>query len=221
MVSDLLRGFGVEPKAAIGYSLGESSALFAARGWPERDEMLRRIQNSPLFPDRARRPLRGRPPRLGLAEGEPADWLAGIVPHSAETVRAALAGRERVYLLIVNTPREVVVGGRRDDVLDLARTLGGRFFPCRWSARSTARSPSKSELRLSRDASAEDDPSAGRPILQRSPRRVATTSTARPRPTRSSPTPSRGSTSPRSSRKPMKMASGSSLRPARAVPAPE
>ncbi|AGA27885.1 type I polyketide synthase [Singulisphaera acidiphila] len=129
MVSDLLRGFGVEPRATIGYSLGESSALFALRGWTERDEMLRRIQTSPLF----RTELAGRCEAAcrawGLADEEPADWLAGIVPHSAETVRAALAGRERVYLLIVNTPREVVVGGHRNAVLDLARTLGGRFFP--------------------------------------------------------------------------------------------
>ncbi|SIO57153.1 PfaB family protein [Singulisphaera sp. GP187] len=129
MVSDLLRGFGVEPRATIGYSLGESSALFALRGWTERDEMLRRIQTSPLFRSELAGACEAARRVWGLAEGEPADWLAGIVPHSAETVRAALVGRERVYLLIVNTPREVVVGGRRNDVLDLARTLGGRFFP--------------------------------------------------------------------------------------------
>ncbi|WP_406694715.1 beta-ketoacyl synthase N-terminal-like domain-containing protein [Singulisphaera sp. Ch08] len=129
MVSDLLRGFGVEPRATIGYSLGESSALFALRGWTERDEMLRRIQTSPLFRTELAGPCEAARRTWALAEDAPADWLAGIVPHSAETVRAALVGRERVYLLIVNTPREVVVGGHREAVLDLARTLGGRFFP--------------------------------------------------------------------------------------------
>ena len=48
-VTDVLRGLGVTPDAAIGYSLGESAALVALRAWTDRDELLRRLQSSPLF----------------------------------------------------------------------------------------------------------------------------------------------------------------------------
>ncbi len=129
MVSDLLRGFGVEPVAAIGYSLGESAALFALRAWTGRDEILRRMEQSPLFATELAGPCDAARRAWGLAEGEPVDWVAGVVPYPAEAVRKALAGRDRAYLLIVNTPRETVVGGRREAVRDLVRALGGRFIP--------------------------------------------------------------------------------------------
>ena len=131
MVTDLLRRFGLEPDAVLGYSLGESSGLFALRAWTERDEILRRMEASPLFRTELAGPCEAAHRAWGLAEGEPVDWVAGIVPCPAERVRAALVGRSRVYLLIVNTPREVVVGGRREEVQQLVRDLGGRFFPLR------------------------------------------------------------------------------------------
>ena len=48
-VSDLVRSFGVEPEAAIGYSLGETAALFSLGAWRDRDEMLKRVHDSTLF----------------------------------------------------------------------------------------------------------------------------------------------------------------------------
>lgn len=128
-VTDLLRLFGVLPDAAIGYSLGESSALFATRAWTERDAMHERVDSSPLFQyelagacEAARRAWR-------LSPGEPTDWVAGIVPYSVAAIRAALAEISRAYLLIINTPNEAVVGGRRRSVERLVAALGGRFLP--------------------------------------------------------------------------------------------
>src|SRR5262249_7658549 len=40
LVTDLLLSLGLSPSAAIGYSLGESSALFGLRAWRDRDGML-------------------------------------------------------------------------------------------------------------------------------------------------------------------------------------
>ena len=48
-VTDLVRSFGIEPQAAIGYSLGETASLFSLRVWRDRDRMLDRIANSRLF----------------------------------------------------------------------------------------------------------------------------------------------------------------------------
>src|SRR5581483_4716785 len=47
--SDLAAQFGLKPEAVIGYSLGESTVLFALRAWTSRDEMLKRVSASSLF----------------------------------------------------------------------------------------------------------------------------------------------------------------------------
>jgi PfaB family protein len=129
LVSDVLQSLGVKPAAVLGYSLGETAGLFALRAWTDRDEMLRRMEASPLFStelagpcDTARRAWR-------LPANEAVHWLAGVVDVPAEAVRERLAGRERVYLLIVNTPREAVIGGARAAVETLVRDLRCRFVP--------------------------------------------------------------------------------------------
>ena len=128
-VGDLIRGFGVAPGAVIGYSLGESAGLFALRAWTERDEMRRRIDGSPLFRTDLAGPCDAARRAWGIDVGRAVDWVAGVVPLPAEAVRAALPGRSRVYALIVNTPRETVIGGGRDAVERLVADLGVRFFP--------------------------------------------------------------------------------------------
>ena len=45
---DALRLLGVEPRAFIGYSLGESAALLASRAWPEQHTLFRRTLTSSL-----------------------------------------------------------------------------------------------------------------------------------------------------------------------------
>jgi PfaB family protein len=129
LVTDLLRSLGVEPNASIGYSLGESAALFALRAWTDRDEMFRRLQASPLFRTELAGPCNAARRAWKLGRKEQADWLAGIVARPADEVRKAIAGKNRVYLLIVNTPRECVIGGDREAVERVVRELGGAFLP--------------------------------------------------------------------------------------------
>ncbi len=114
MVADLAAHFGIRPDAAIGYSLGESTALLALRVWRQRDEMLDRLSSSSLFAS----DLTGGP-----------DWVAGVVDRSAEAVRAAIGKRRNVYLLISNTPDECVVGGDRKAAAELVAGLGCHWFP--------------------------------------------------------------------------------------------
>jgi acyl transferase domain-containing protein len=124
LTTDLVRMFGVHPDAAIGYSLGESAALFALRAWTGRDVMLQAMNASTLFAgdltgtcDAARKAWR-------LPPDAPVEWTAGlIVDRPVNEVRAALVGLKRAYLLIINTPCECVVGGRRSDVAEVARRL--------------------------------------------------------------------------------------------------
>ncbi len=129
LVSDLLRSLGVQPTAAIGFSLGESAALFALRAWTDRDGMLAAMNASSLFIsdlvgrcDAARTAWK-------LPPDVPVEWLAGIVEATPDQVRQALQGEERAYLLIVNTPRECVIGGDRQAVERTVARLGCRFLP--------------------------------------------------------------------------------------------
>ncbi len=129
LVTDILCLFGVVPDVAIGHSLGESSALFALRAWTDRDEMFDRLNASTLFAGDLTMPFNAAQRAWGLADDEPVDWTAGIVDRPATAVRAALVGMQRVYLLIVNTPNECVIGGERIGVVEVVRRLGGSLIP--------------------------------------------------------------------------------------------
>jgi acyl transferase domain-containing protein/3-hydroxymyristoyl/3-hydroxydecanoyl-(acyl carrier protein) dehydratase len=114
MLADLAMHFGIRPDAAIGYSLGESTALLALRAWRERDAMLERLSRSSLF-------------ATDLAGGP--EWATGMVDRSAQAVRAAIGGRKQVYLLISNAPDECVIGGMRGPLEEVVAALGCRWFP--------------------------------------------------------------------------------------------
>jgi PfaB family protein len=128
-VSDLLRSFGLKPDASIGYSLGETCGLFAARAWRQRDEMLNRMHDSKLFVTELAGPCEAAKRAWGLAAHEAVDWALGVVDRPEKLVRAAVDKAEKVFLLIVNTPKECVVGGARHAVKKLAEGLGATFLP--------------------------------------------------------------------------------------------
>jgi len=129
LMSDLALRFGLQPTAVVGYSLGESTGLFALRAWTDRDEMLRRVRSSTLFT----KDLTGTSEALrrawGLSGNQPAQWQVGLVDRPAAEVDAAVASGERIYVLIVNTPRECVIGGEASAVKALVEHLGCHWFP--------------------------------------------------------------------------------------------
>jgi PfaB family protein len=132
LVADVLATFAVRPSAVIGYSLGESAGLFALRAWRDRDEMLRRMETSTLFTHDLAGECRAVRTAWGLRDdpGAPGlEWSIGVVNRPASAVRQALVGRSRVYLLIVNTPSQCVIGGRRQAVDELVAALGCGFHP--------------------------------------------------------------------------------------------
>ena len=123
MVREIL---GVQVHGALGYSLGESSMLFATRCWlPEgrRDDL---TSNTPIFVDR----LCG--PRNSVRElwNLPADtpdqdvWASHVLLSDADAVRAALARYERVFITHVNTPGELMIAGDPAQCRALIKELG-------------------------------------------------------------------------------------------------
>lgn len=129
LMSDIVTGFGVRPDAVIGYSLGETAGLFATRTWTERDLMLRRIRNSTLFTRDLAGPCNAVSTVWGLEPGQTVDWQVGMIDRGAAEVSKAVAGTPRVYLLIINTPDECVIGGDRASVLKLVEDLKCNFHP--------------------------------------------------------------------------------------------
>ncbi|MBT7950483.1 MAG: hypothetical protein HN764_02555 [Gammaproteobacteria bacterium] len=65
----------------------------------------------------------------GAEEDETIDWQLGVIDRPADEVRAALKGRDRVYLLIINTPNECIIGGDRTSVQKLVKALKCGFHP--------------------------------------------------------------------------------------------
>ena len=134
LMSDLLRRIGIEPRAIIGYSLGESAGLFATRAWPDSDEMLRRMEASTLFASDLYGDRRALQTAWNLTADEASQWRTVLLPRPAEDVRAAIdeasrRGNSRVRLLIVNTPSECVVGGLRVNVEAVASIARCRAIP--------------------------------------------------------------------------------------------
>jgi len=127
-VTDLVQGFGIKPQAVIGYSLGESAGLFASRAWRERDLMLSRMQASTLFTRDLAGECRAAARAWGEPEGKEIHWCLGVVDVPAREVRRALKNSSHVYLLIVNTPEECVIGGDVKWVKHLVAMLDCRFF---------------------------------------------------------------------------------------------
>jgi len=128
-VSDLVQSFDITPRSVIGYSLGESAGLFATRTWQERDLMLSRMRASTLFTRDLAGECRAARRAWGESAGKEISWSIGVVDASAREVRRALKKTSRVYLLIVNTPDECVIGGDTKWVKHLVAMLDCRFFP--------------------------------------------------------------------------------------------
>jgi PfaB family protein len=128
LVTEILRGFALNPKAAIGYSMGESSALLSLRAWPDRDELCARIQSSTLFQNDLAGPCQAARRHWGLDSTEPVNWIAGIVPSSAESVADVIAPGQRVYLLARNSADECVIGGQRPAVEEVVNRVGSSFL---------------------------------------------------------------------------------------------
>ena len=127
LVSDILLSLKVKPDAVVGQSLGESASLFGVRIWRDRDEMLNRIQKSTLFESDLAAPYHAARRAFGFPEDAEVDWVCGVMPTSADDVRPHLRPGLRVYLLIVNTPNECVIGGIKADVETLLASLNQPF----------------------------------------------------------------------------------------------
>jgi PfaB family protein len=114
LYTDLIRELMKVPvHGAFGYSLGESSMMFATDGWAQSARNDVKISATPLFRDQLCGPKHVVRRRWNIPDDVPDKdvWTTLVVLASAEAVKAALPRYDRVFLTHVNTPNEVVVAG--------------------------------------------------------------------------------------------------------------
>ncbi|MFP4496776.1 MAG: hypothetical protein ACLFQV_01095 [Vulcanimicrobiota bacterium] len=129
LVSDLLRNFAVEPSAVLGYSLGESSALFGMRVWRERDLMLKRMNQSSLFTEDLAGEYRAAKKLWNFKKEQVVDWLISIINEKAENIKKVVGSKKHAYLLIVNTENESIIGGLKEEVEEVINELKCNSVP--------------------------------------------------------------------------------------------
>ena len=116
VVTNLMRHFGIHPAAVIGYSLGESAGYFAMGVWPERDEMLKRLQKTDLFTTELAGSCNAARQAWGIPPEKDVNWTVAVVNRSANAVGNIIDRYPFTRLLIINTPNECVIGGCLDEV---------------------------------------------------------------------------------------------------------
>ena len=128
-LTDLLAGADIVPAIAFGHSLGETTMLFALGAWRDRDGMLIRVEGSDLFTRSLAGPTEAAARHWRLPPGSTVRWRAGVVDRSPREVDAALEGVEMVHRMIVNAPRECVIGGEESVIFDLVERHRWGFIP--------------------------------------------------------------------------------------------
>ena len=128
LMTTLVRQFMPAPEAAIGYSLGESAALFALGAWPDRGQMLARMAATDLFSTQLAGPCHAARQAWRIPADQPFTWTVAVVDRAADAVRPAIARQRHARLLIVNTPEECVIGGDRQALRAVIAELGCNAF---------------------------------------------------------------------------------------------
>jgi PfaB family protein len=115
-MAHLLAAFNISPEAVIGYSLGESAGLFAMGVWPDRGEMLRRLERSDLFKTRLAGPCEAVRTAWNIPDDHVVQWHVAAVNAPADEIDRVISDLPWVRRLIINTPGECVIGGLKEHV---------------------------------------------------------------------------------------------------------
>ncbi|MGA9177599.1 MAG: beta-ketoacyl synthase N-terminal-like domain-containing protein [Desulfobacterales bacterium] len=124
MMTRIAKQFKIKPDAVLGYSLGESTGLFATGVWPDRGQMLKRMLNTDLFHTGLAGPCNAARTAWNIPADEDMNWCVAVVNRPADKVRKKIDKQPFVRLLIINTPDQCVIGGRKPQVEAIIQKLG-------------------------------------------------------------------------------------------------
>lgn len=105
--------FGLQPSAALGYSLGEAAMMWALGVWIHGDEAARALRESELFKTRVAGPKLAVREAWGIDASVPDDalWCTYVLMAPVEQVNECLKDEPRAFIAILSTPNEVVLAG--------------------------------------------------------------------------------------------------------------
>ena len=106
--------FGIEPRAACGYSFGEAIMLTCLGVWPDPTELAGNLDRIPTYRTRLQGPMDSIREQWGLPAGSLVEWDSWTVRTTAAVAFAAIRPEKNVFLCNINTPGEVVVAGERE-----------------------------------------------------------------------------------------------------------
>jgi acyl transferase domain-containing protein/3-hydroxymyristoyl/3-hydroxydecanoyl-(acyl carrier protein) dehydratase len=111
---------GLQPDAWLGYSSGETNALFGAGIWQHADALIEATEHSAIM----RREIGGEFAAVSRHWGRPAHWACWTVAASPDAVRAALHGLHDVHLAIINSDADCMIAGDAEGCAQAVARLG-------------------------------------------------------------------------------------------------
>jgi len=123
LATKTIRQFITQPKSVIGYSLGETAGLVAMGAWKGQDHLLKRMVESPLFKTELTGSFHSLRKAWGMDPEKPFEWQVVAVDRAADVVKQAIKQFPLTRLLIINSPRESVIGGEKKSIQKLVKKL--------------------------------------------------------------------------------------------------
>ena len=126
------KGFGLEPDIAFGYSMGEISMLYGLGVWESMSNMSDILNNSKLFKERLAGPMDAVREAWELEPDEFRNkplWGCYNLRLSKQVIQQAIEKEPHVYLILINTPEEVVIAGEPVACERVIQNLGQTIYP--------------------------------------------------------------------------------------------
>jgi PfaB family protein len=125
-------GFGLEPQIAFGYSMGEISMLYGLGVWESMSNMSDILNTSKLFSERLAGPMNAVREAWDLGPDEFRQkplWGCYSLQLSPQIVQQEVENEAHVYLILINTPEEVVIAGEPSACQRVIQQLGRPVHP--------------------------------------------------------------------------------------------
>ena len=133
MTAILKNYFQIQSPYSFGYSLGETSMMLAQGIWTSFKSTSDYLNSSPLFKTRLSGPKDAVRQHWGLPlihEGKSEEfWSNYILICSSPLVQEVLKNESRVYVVLINTPEEVIIAGETKACERVIQTLKCDAFP--------------------------------------------------------------------------------------------
>ena len=121
--------FKVKPEAAFGYSLGETSMMYAQGVWGDIEQTSDVLNTSALFKTRLAGTKEAVREYWQLSDEHQGElWRTYVVIANSEAVKEKLKVESRVYLTQISTPKEVIIAGDPQGCERIIASLGCDAF---------------------------------------------------------------------------------------------